>query len=268
MNKNKLDTDKNLFDSYLLNLDPIIKKIRKKYKISPAKNKKMLLKMLKNEFGSENLAYLSLAKYKIQNPEIYRRLMDSYKSDSALSQKNKIKLPIEEKKINKLAQNIKDFEENLIHPSKLVVTLLIEKHKVPNRFKSMFSDYFLYGEFYKEFLNSDFFSFENQNIAMNQDEITGQWYIEIKIFGDTKKKDIIDSWSLIDKMKKLLPDYKSPKSKLRSKIYNKLAKKSVQDLMREIDDDESVELAPTNEYNKTEKKFKTQDGRRRKHYEL
>lgn len=267
MNKNKLNTDKNLFASYLLNLGPVIEKTRKKYKISTAKNKKMLLKMLKDEFNSENLVYLSLAKYKIQNPEIYYRLIDSYKSDPTLSKKNKIKVPIEEEKINKLAQNINDFEENLIHPSKFVITLLIEKHKIPNRFKTLFHNYFLYGEFYGEFLNFNFFNFENQNITMNQDEITGQWYIELKIFGDTKKKDIIDSWSLIDKMKKELPDYRSPKSKIQSKIYNKLADGDVQDLMREIDD-ESIGFIPTSEYSKIRKKLKTQEERRKKHYGL
>ena len=141
-NSKRLSADKKLFNSYLLNLDLVIKKARRKYKISVTKNKKSLLKMLKNEFDSENFAYLSLAKQKIPNPKIYYCIINNYESNSTLARKNKIKIPIKEKKIGKLAQDIENFEESLIHPSNLLITDLIEYHRIPNRFKHLFHDYF------------------------------------------------------------------------------------------------------------------------------
>ena len=102
---------------------------------------------------------------------------------------------------------------------------------------------------------------------MNQDAITKQWYIELQVFGDTKKTDIINSWNIISEMQKRLTDYKSPKSKIRSKIYDELADKNIQGLMREIDN-KSTELISDKEYDKIKKKLKIQERRRRKYYKL
>ena len=219
--------------------------------------------MLKNEFDSENFAYLSLAKQKIPNPKIYYCIINNYESNSTLARKNKIKIPIKEKKIGKLAQDIENFEESLIHPSNLLITDLIEYHRIPNRFKHLFHDYFFYGEFYKEFLDFNLFNFENQNISIDQDWITKQWYVKLKIFGDTKKKEVLDNWPLITKMQRRMPDYKNPKSEIRSKEYDKLAKtESVESLA------DTGELSKQKGFKERLKKLKIQEKRRKERFSL
>ena len=98
---------------------------------------------------------------------------------------------------------------------------------------SFFRDYILYGDF----VHCPISSPSSHNLSIDQDE-TLQWFVEIRVYGDTKKKDVLNLWPQVEGMKRMLPGYRNPKSAIRSEAYNKIAKA---ESLEEVADDEKLD---------------------------
>lgn len=269
-------TDSFLFESYKLNLQPNIKKIQEENKISVENNKETILEMLKKETGSSEsnyLIYTAMAKCRIEIPGLYYEKLRELKLKSSSENKNNLSILIDEKKINHLSEQIRKFEEEILPPSERKLINLIENHIIPSRLWSLLKNFIIYGDFGDKFNISNCTSFKYQNLSTGQDEENKQWYVEIKLFGDTAKKEILDNWPLINSLQKRLLDYRSSKSKLRSPIYDKIAEKiskddSPEDIIDDLDDLGSKDMSKVKNYSKKLKKLKIQKYRRNKFYNL
>lgn len=272
-NKN---TDQSLYKAYRLNLQPVIEEMRDKNKISVEKNKEALLEMLKKAVSSNEssyLIYLILAKCKIDIPTLYYKNLRDPKLKSSLEKKNNLPSPIDEKKLDHLSDQIRKFEEEVLPPMERELLNLLESHRIPSRFWSLLKNLIIYGDFGDTLNMPNLTDFEYQNLWINYDGVTGQMYVEIRLYGDTAKREVLNNWPIISRMQKRLPDYRSSKSKIRSQVYNKIADKvskgdNIEDVIDDYANAGKKGLSDVKNYKNKLKKLKTQERRRKKHFNL